>query len=79
MYRQALEGREKVLGLEHPDTSASIQVLVMVLKRQGKDEEAEAMARRLLEGDKVVALTLDHRTGDIDLHCDATIDLECTR
>ncbi|KAI8680532.1 NACHT domain-containing protein [Fusarium keratoplasticum] len=50
MNRRALEGREKVLGREHPDTLTSIHNLGWVLRSQGKYEEAEQMNRRALEG-----------------------------
>ena len=48
--RQALGGREKVLGPEHPDTLTSVGNLAVVLWRQGKYEEAERMNRRALDG-----------------------------
>ncbi|KAK3690231.1 hypothetical protein B0T22DRAFT_360526, partial [Podospora appendiculata] len=48
MNRRALDGREKVLGLEHLDTLTSINNLASVLWRQGKYEEAEQMNRRAL-------------------------------
>ena len=48
--RDALDGREKVLGLEHPDTLTSVSNLGSLLERQGKYGEAEAMHRRALEG-----------------------------
>lgn len=50
MYRQALEGRKKVLGVEHSNTLINVSKLGSVLLRQGKSEEAEAMHRRALEG-----------------------------
>ncbi|KAI7970683.1 hypothetical protein EIK77_003083 [Talaromyces pinophilus] len=50
MHRRALEGRENVLGAEHPDTLTSVNNLGSVLERQGKYEEAEAMHRRALAG-----------------------------
>jgi tetratricopeptide (TPR) repeat protein len=50
MHRRALEGYEKVLGVEHPDTLTSVSQLGTVLERQGKYEEAESMYRRALEG-----------------------------
>ena len=46
----ALQARETILGLEHPDTLNSINSLGLVLMSQGKYEEAEAMHRRDLEG-----------------------------
>jgi Tfp pilus assembly protein PilF len=49
MHRRALKGREKVLGLEHPDTLASVNNLGVVLERQDKYEEAKTMHRRALE------------------------------
>ena len=57
MHRRALEGREKVLGLEHPDTLTSVSQLGSALLKQGKYDEAEAMHRRDLEGlEKVLGL-----------------------
>ena len=50
LIRLSLRIREKVLGLEHPDTLASVSQLGSVLERQGKYDEAEAMHRRDLEG-----------------------------
>jgi tetratricopeptide (TPR) repeat protein len=50
MNRRALDGREKVLGEEHPDTLKSFNNLASALQRQGKYEEAEAMIRRALDG-----------------------------
>jgi tetratricopeptide (TPR) repeat protein len=50
MNRRALEGREKVLGVEHPDTLNSVSNLALVLQNQGKYEAAEEMNRRALEG-----------------------------
>jgi Tfp pilus assembly protein PilF len=50
MHRQALQGCEKALGPEHPDTLISISNLGSVLAQQGKYEEAEAMHRRDLAG-----------------------------
>ena len=37
----ALEGRETVLGKEHPDTLTSVSNLASVLRDQGKYEAAE--------------------------------------
>jgi tetratricopeptide (TPR) repeat protein len=44
--RWALAGREKVLGVEHPDTLTSVSNLALVLRYQGKYEAAEEMNRR---------------------------------
>jgi hypothetical protein len=43
MHQRALEGREKVLGNEHPDTLASVNRLGSVFARQGMYIKAEAM------------------------------------
>ncbi|KIW09818.1 hypothetical protein PV08_11919 [Exophiala spinifera] len=50
MHRQALAGREKELGENHPDTLTSVNNLAVVLQDQGKYEEAEEMYRRALTG-----------------------------
>jgi tetratricopeptide (TPR) repeat protein len=49
MHRRALEGKEKVLGKEHPNTLASMNNLAEVLRDQGKYEQAEKMNRRTLK------------------------------
>src|SRR5207248_892457 len=54
MNRQAIKGREKVLGPEHPDTLGSVGRLAEILWYQGKYEEAEAMNRQALEGNEKV-------------------------
>jgi Tetratricopeptide repeat len=43
MNRQALEGREKLLGLDHPDTPTSINNLAGVLQCQGMYEKVEVV------------------------------------
>jgi len=43
MHRRALEGKEKVLGPEYPDTLSSCSYLGLVLWKQGKYKEADAM------------------------------------
>jgi len=52
--RSSLDIREKVLGRKHPDTLTSVSKLGSVLERQGKYDEAEAIHRRALEGDRVL-------------------------
>ncbi|CUS08030.1 unnamed protein product, partial [Tuber aestivum] len=59
MNRRALEGREKVLGPDHPNTLSSLNNLAIVLQYQRKFIESETMHRRALEGRKKV-LGLDH-------------------
>ncbi|KAL0933548.1 uncharacterized protein CTRU02_212511 [Colletotrichum truncatum] len=49
VHRQALEVKEKVLGLENPLTLSSMNNLALVLSRQGKYEAAEKMHRQALE------------------------------
>jgi hypothetical protein len=43
MIRRALDGIEKLLGKEHPDTLTSVGNLASMLRCQGKYEEAETM------------------------------------
>ena len=50
MYRRALEGYEKVFGVEYLWTLDSIHKLASVLQDQGKHEMAEEMYRRALAG-----------------------------
>jgi tetratricopeptide (TPR) repeat protein len=50
MAQRALEGYEKALRVEHPDTLTSTDNLASVLRYQGKYEAAEEMNRRALEG-----------------------------
>ncbi|XTI88790.1 kinesin light chain 1, partial [Cenococcum geophilum] len=57
--QQALEGREKALGKEHPSTLTSVNNLASVLGYQGKYEEAEQMNQRALEG-REKALRKEH-------------------
>jgi hypothetical protein len=59
MSRQALQGLEKVLGLEHPRTLISVSNLAEVLNAQGKYEAAEELNRRALEG-RMKVLGPDH-------------------
>ncbi|OLN95527.1 Kinesin light chain 4 [Colletotrichum chlorophyti] len=49
MYREALEIREKILGLDDPETLGSIRNLALVLRTQEKYEEAEQLHRRTLK------------------------------
>ena len=59
MNRRALEGYEKVLGVEHPHILTSVNNLASVLGYQGKYKAAEEMNRRALEGYKKV-LGVEH-------------------
>ncbi|KAB8206842.1 hypothetical protein BDV34DRAFT_192868 [Aspergillus parasiticus] len=40
MYRRALRAREKILGLDHPETLLSAHDLALLLQSQGKHAEA---------------------------------------
>jgi len=62
MNRRALEGREKALGKQHPDTLSSVSILAGVLQYRGKYEAAEEMNRRALEG-REKALGKEHCDG----------------
>jgi hypothetical protein len=49
MQRELLDVRRRLLGLEHPDTLATMNNLGTSLGYQGKHAEAEQMQRELLE------------------------------
>ncbi len=53
-YREALEGRRRVLGDEHPNTLTSISDMGLRLRSQGKLTEAEPYMREALEGQRRV-------------------------
>ncbi len=56
MNRRVLKEREKILGVEYPNTLASVNNLASVIRDQGKHEAAEEMNRRTLKGvEKVLA------------------------
>ena len=59
MNRRALEGYEKVLGVEHPDILTIVNNLAMVLQHQGKYKASEEINRRALEGREKV-LGVEH-------------------
>lgn len=53
LCRRALEGRERKLGKQHPDTVKSRNLTIEVLTKAGKPAEAEALRREakgLIEG-----------------------------
>ena len=54
MYREALEVQRRVLGLEHPNTLASMNNLANVLQEQGQWQEAEQIHREVLEVRRIV-------------------------
>jgi tetratricopeptide (TPR) repeat protein len=49
LYERALKIREDVLGAEHPDTAASINMLGVLLHERGDFDRAEALYKRALE------------------------------
>jgi len=49
MHRRALEERNMMLGLNHPDTYTSFHNFALMLEKQDKCEAAEAMYRWALE------------------------------
>jgi len=49
LLRRALEGREQVLGSEHPDTLSSVNNLALTLRIKGEYGEAELLYRRALD------------------------------
>jgi tetratricopeptide (TPR) repeat protein len=59
LLRGALESRERVLGLEHPDTLTSVNNLALLLDSTGAYGEAEPLLRRALESSERV-LGPDH-------------------
>jgi tetratricopeptide (TPR) repeat protein len=56
---EVMETREKVLGIDHPDTLMSVSNLAGVLDRQGKYEESEELNQRVLAVSEKV-LGVDH-------------------
>ena len=54
MNQQALKGREKALGKEHPSTLTSVNLLPLVFQYQGKYKEAEQMNQQVLKWRKKV-------------------------
>jgi Tetratricopeptide repeat len=54
MNRRSLAGREKVLGVDHPDTPTTINNLGLLYRDLGKLAEAERTFLRVLAGKKQV-------------------------
>ncbi|KAG1668517.1 hypothetical protein FOA52_012111 [Chlamydomonas sp. UWO 241] len=54
LYRHELAGRERVLGMEHPDTLNSVSNLANALQFQGKLVEAGPLYQRALAGSEKV-------------------------
>lgn len=50
MLRRALDGKEKVLGKEHPDTLISVYVFAFVLQAQGRYDESSILYQRACAG-----------------------------
>ncbi|HEX3045013.1 MAG TPA: tetratricopeptide repeat protein [Bacillota bacterium] len=49
LYKRALEIRERVQGLDHPDTTTSLNNLALLYTNQGRYEEAEPLYKQALE------------------------------
>ena len=58
-YRRSLEGRERTLGRDRPDTLVSVNNLGTLLQALGKLDLAEPFLRRALEGSEL-SLGRDH-------------------
>jgi hypothetical protein len=50
MYRRSLTGREKVLGMEHPNALASVYNLAYLLHSQRQLQQASVLYQRALSG-----------------------------
>ncbi len=61
MNRRALEGREKVLGVEHPDTLTSVYNLAYLFHHQQRYNDASVLYLRASAGFPKT-LGLDHPT-----------------
>jgi tetratricopeptide (TPR) repeat protein len=60
LYRRALKGREKALGLKHADTLWAVNDAGLVLAELGQINEAKCMQERALSGQMEV-LGPEHR------------------
>jgi tetratricopeptide (TPR) repeat protein len=49
LYKRALEGLERVLGKEHPDTLTSVNNLALLYQAEGRLAEAQPLYKRALE------------------------------
>src|SRR4051794_3980610 len=49
LLRRALDIRERVLGLEHPDVATSLGNLAVILTMRGRSAEVEPLLRRALD------------------------------
>ena len=52
LYREALVGRKRILGKDHPETLGSINNLAALLYEQGKYDQAEPLYREAVAGYK---------------------------
>ena len=59
VHRRGLAGRERVSGVDHPETLTSVNNLGSLLQAQGKLEEAEVLKRRALKATEHI-LGVDH-------------------
>jgi hypothetical protein len=50
MYVRALEGKEKILGKEHPDTLTTVSFMAAIFEAKSQYQKALDLRRRALEG-----------------------------
>jgi tetratricopeptide (TPR) repeat protein len=50
MNRRALEGQEKVMGMEHPHTLISVYCLAYLLQAKGQYDDASVLYQRAIAG-----------------------------
>jgi hypothetical protein len=43
LYRRALEARQRLFGADHPSVARSIRDLAIVLRKQGREADAEQL------------------------------------
>ena len=70
LYREALDGRRRTLGNDHPSTLRSINNLGTLLCDHGKYGEAEKLMREALDG---------HRRVLGDKHPDTFNSIKCLK
>jgi hypothetical protein len=49
LFRQALIGQEKVLGMESPETQESLKNLAKCKRNKGNDDEAKVLEKEYAE------------------------------
>jgi len=72
LYERALAGREKALGVDHPDTLSTVHNMAFVFGKQGHDEKALEWYERALVGEEK-ALGVDHPDTLTTVNCMALV------